>query len=276
MRMIVVTADTRLASSLARECARAGTPATTHGRAADVLLEPLPSSAGVVVVDWLLPDEPGIELCRRLRASSCYRSVPIVLLVGSCNEADKQLAMASGANAILLKPCSLAELMACVGKVAASTAHGKVRLGELSVGGIELDLSARVARYRGRPVHLGAVDARILEFLMRAAGRVVSRREILAVVWTDNAPSERAVDVYVSRLRRALCSAWNVDPIRTARGKGYGLGVIGGRQRIGTAARRPRRADLGASQPDRFPDPVPPAYDRSPGRSSPRARSRTP
>lgn len=222
MHLIIVSADQDLTASLAEEAARAGHVVAIHRRSADLTVEQLGPRDAVAVVDWLLPDEPGTELCRRLRTHERHRSLPVVLLVGSCDEADKRLAVGAGADVILLKPVSVKEVMARLAALASGRPDA-APFGRLQVAGIELDLAAQIARHRGRPVHLGAVDGRLLEFLLTSQGRPCTRPEIVAAVWGQDIPSERTIDVYIARLRRALRTAWNADPIRTVRGVGYAL-----------------------------------------------------
>jgi two-component system phosphate regulon response regulator PhoB len=94
----------------------------------------------------------------------------------------------------------------------------------VKVGDIELDRSRMVVMRQGKTIHLGPTDYKLLEFMMQAAGRVLSRSQLLQGVWGDEVYiDERTVDVHIGRLRKALVRDWSTDPIRTARGAGYGF-----------------------------------------------------
>jgi two-component system phosphate regulon response regulator PhoB len=239
-----MTADDALATRVVCAAARAGLRVVTQRRSAELTTADLEIPDLVALVDWLLPDEPGIELCRRLKLSDAHRSLPVILLVGSCSDADKRLAVEAGADLIVLKPVSVPELMHGIKTLVETHSDVARPPGTVTVAGIELDIAAQVARHCGKPVHLGAVDTRLLAFLMTTDGRTVTRREMIVAVWGPDTPSERTIDVYIARLRKALRAAWKADPIRTVRGVGYALGASRQHERPGMAARRLNKSGL--------------------------------
>jgi two-component system phosphate regulon response regulator PhoB len=178
----------------------------------------------LVVLDWMLPSTSGIEICRRLRARSETRQVPIIMLTARSEEADRIRGLSTGADDYVVKPFSLPELMARVKALLRRAAPARIAE-VLEVGDITLDRAAhRVIRGK-REVRLGPTEFRLLEFFMQSPGRVLSRGQLLDGVWGRDAyVDERTVDVHIGRLRKALVRHKEVDPIRTVRGAGYAFG----------------------------------------------------
>lgn len=178
----------------------------------------------LVLLDWMLPGGlSGIELCRRLRAREATAHLPIIMLTARGEEDERVRGLALGADDYVVKPFSLAELMARIGAVLRRARPDAVKA-VLSAGGLELDRDAVRVRHDGQEVHLGPTEFRLLEFLLQSPGRVFSRAQLLDAVWGQDAfVEERTVDVHVGRLRKALVRAGAPDPIRTVRGAGYGI-----------------------------------------------------
>jgi two-component system phosphate regulon response regulator PhoB len=175
----------------------------------------------LILLDWMLPGPSGIELCRRWRARAETAKVPIIMLTARGEEEERVRGLATGADDYVVKPFSVPELMA---RVRAILRRSKPELiaSVLNAGEIELDRETHRVRRRGRELHLGPTEFRLLEFLMQAPGRVFSRTQLLDGVWgRDVYVDERTVDVHVGRLRKALGPGR--DPIRTVRGSGYSL-----------------------------------------------------
>jgi two-component system phosphate regulon response regulator PhoB len=178
----------------------------------------------LIVLDWMLPATSGIEICRRLRARQDTRHLPIIMLTARGEESDRVRGLATGADDYVVKPFSLPELMARV--KALLRRSSPERIAEvLAVGEITLDRAAHRVMRGAREVRLGPTEYRLLEFLMQAPGRVLSRGQLLDGVWGRDAyVDERTVDVHIGRLRKALIRGRESDPIRTVRGAGYVLG----------------------------------------------------
>jgi two-component system, OmpR family, phosphate regulon response regulator PhoB len=175
----------------------------------------------LVVLDWMLPAVSGIELCRRLRARSETRSIPILMLTARGEESDRIRGLSTGADDYVVKPFSVPELMARVKAILRRAAPDRVS-DVLKVGDIELDRMAHRVTRGAREVHLGPTEYRLLEFLMQRPARVLSRSQLLDGVWgRDVFVDERTVDVHIGRLRKALIRGKEHDPIRTVRGAGY-------------------------------------------------------
>jgi two-component system, OmpR family, phosphate regulon response regulator PhoB len=192
------------------------------GEEAEILLaEQRPD---LVLLDWMLPQVSGIELCRRLRARPETRGIPIIMLTARGEEGDRIRGLSTGADDYVVKPFSLAELMARVRAILRRSAPDRMAE-RLKTADIELDRAAHRVTRGLREVRLGPTEFRLLEFLMESPGRVLSRTQLLDGVWGRDAfVDERTVDVHIGRLRKSLIRGKERDPIRTVRGSGYVFG----------------------------------------------------
>jgi two-component system phosphate regulon response regulator PhoB len=177
----------------------------------------------LVLLDWMLPQLSGIEVCRRLRAKPETRNVPILMLTARGEEADRVRGLNTGADDYITKPFSMTELLA---RLRAVMRRIRPSLSEdtVKVGDIEMDRVAHRVRRSGREVHLGPTEYKLLDHLIQHPGRVFSREQLLDAVWgSDIYVEARTVDVHVGRLRKALNIDGTKDPIRTVRSAGYSL-----------------------------------------------------
>jgi two-component system, OmpR family, response regulator len=172
----------------------------------------------VIVLDVMLPDGSGVELCRRLRGRQM--SVPILLLTARGGVRERVEGLEAGADDYLAKPFALSELLA---RVKALGRRGPtLRTAAITVGNVVVDLESRRVLLRGRPVPLTAKELAIVEVLATRRGGVVARDELIEAVWGEVTDSARAsLEVLVARVRRKLGGA--DAPIRTVRGMGYGF-----------------------------------------------------
>ena len=178
----------------------------------------------LIILDWMLPQVSGIELCRRLRSRPSTRAIPILMLTARGEESDRIRGLSTGADDYVVKPFSLPELMARVKAILRRVAPDRVA-DVLKVSDVKLDRSARRVTRGPREVHLGPTEFRLLEFFMESPGRVLSRTQLLDGVWGRDAfVDERTVDVHIGRLRKAIVRGKERDPIRTVRGAGYVFG----------------------------------------------------
>ena len=178
----------------------------------------------LIVLDWMLPNVSGIEICRRVKASPETRSIPIIMLSARSEEADRVRGLETGADDYVVKPYSVVELMARLRTQLRRTRPAT--MGErLSFADIILDAGEHRVFRAGQPLHLGPTEFRLLSTLMEKPGRVWTREQLLDRVWgRDIYVDTRTVDVHVGRLRKALCLHGGEDPVRTVRGAGYALG----------------------------------------------------
>jgi DNA-binding response OmpR family regulator len=174
----------------------------------------------VIVLDIMLPELSGVEVCRRLRAEDV--GTPILMLTARGAEADETNALETGADDYLRKPFSFPVLVA---RCRALLRRGE-RSGwsELTVGDLVLDPRRRVARRGGAEVRLSRRETALLEYLMRSSGQVVSKEDILKDVW-GGCDDRRGnlVEVYIGYLRRKLDQVPGMSTVRTVRGHGYQL-----------------------------------------------------
>ena len=223
LRLMIVEDDEPLVELLRYNFEAAGYEVETvmHGDEAEARLkEAVPD---LLILDWMLPGLSGIELCRRLRQRPVTQKLPLIMLTARGEEPDRVRGFDTGADDYVVKPFSVNELVARAGRLL-TRAHPDLMAEVVQVGDIELDRAAMIVKRRGHTVHLGPTDYRLLEFLMKAPGRVFSREQLLNNVWgNDVYIDDRTVDVHIGRLRKALQRAWKSDPIRTVRGAGYSL-----------------------------------------------------
>lgn len=222
-RILVVEDDTALSTLLRYNFESAGYAVTMASSAEDGEHHLVAASFDLVVLDWMLPDMSGIELCARLRRSKSYAGLPILMLTARGEEADRVRGLKTGADDYVVKPFSVPELMARVSALLRRASPERVS-DTLRHGDLALDRVAHRVLRGSREVNLGPTEFRLLEALMESPSRVLSRAQLLDRVWGSAAEiDDRTVDVHVGRLRKALIRGNEPDPIRTVRGAGYTL-----------------------------------------------------
>ncbi|NDR54873.1 phosphate regulon transcriptional regulator PhoB [Aliiruegeria sabulilitoris] len=193
-----------------------------NGEEALLLVEE--NAPDVIVLDWMLPNVSGIEICRRLKMQPDTRGVPIIMLSARSEEVDRVRGLETGADDYVVKPYSVAELMARIRAQLRRTRPASV--GEkLTFDDIVLDAETHKVFRDEQLLKLGPTEFRLLTTFMEKPGRVWSREQLLDRVWgRDIYVDSRTVDVHIGRLRKALCQHGGEDPVRTVRGAGYALG----------------------------------------------------
>jgi two-component system phosphate regulon response regulator PhoB len=178
----------------------------------------------LIVLDWMLPNVSGIEICRRVKANSETRNIPVIMLSARSEEVDRVRGLETGADDYVVKPYSVVELMARVRTQLRRTRPAT--MGErLSFEDIILDAEEHRVFRNGQPLKLGPTEFRLLSTMMEKPGRVWTRDQLLDRVWgRDIYVDTRTIDVHVGRLRKALMANGGDDPVRTVRGTGYALG----------------------------------------------------
>ena len=178
----------------------------------------------IVLLDWMLPNASGIEVCRRLRASARTRDIPILMISARTEDVDRVRGLDSGADDYVVKPYSMRELMARV-RTQLRRSRSLQAAARLEHEDIVLDPETHRVTRGGREVKLGPTEYRLLAVLMQSSGRVWSRSQLLDRAWGEGIHVDlRTVDVHIGRLRKALRCAGGGDPVRTVRGAGYALG----------------------------------------------------
>ncbi|MGA8890889.1 MAG: response regulator [Anaeromyxobacteraceae bacterium] len=176
----------------------------------------------IVLLDLMLPDMSGTEVCRQLKGDARTRAVPVIVLTARGEELDRVVGFELGADDYVVKPFSVRELVLRVKAVLRRAGRQGTEKPVTEVGGIRVDLDAHRAWVRGEPVDLTALEFKLLSTLVARAGRVQSRERLLTDVWEMSSEIEtRTVDTHVKRLREKLGPA--SDLIETVRGVGYRL-----------------------------------------------------
>jgi two-component system phosphate regulon response regulator PhoB len=177
----------------------------------------------LLILDWMLPGVSGIEICRRLRAREATRTLPIIMVSARREESERVRGLAVGADDYVVKPFSVIELMARVRALLRRSRPERIAE-RLRAGDLDLDRLTRRIRRGDRDIRLGPTDFLLLEYLLEKPGRVLSRAQLLDLVWGRSAEvDERTVDVHIGRLRKRLTKGKERDPIRTVRGAGYAI-----------------------------------------------------
>ncbi len=178
----------------------------------------------IIVLDWMLPNVSGIEVCRQLKTRSGTRAVPIIMLSARSEEVDRVRGLETGADDYVVKPYSIVELMARVRAQLRRSRPSSVGA-TLEFADIRLDSESHKVFRGAELLKLGPTEFRLLATFMEKPGRVWSREQLLDRVWgRDIYVDTRTVDVHIGRLRKALCLHGGDDPVRTVRGAGYALG----------------------------------------------------
>ena len=175
----------------------------------------------LILLDWMLPGQSGIEFARRLKADRHTRDIPIIMLTARGEEMDRVRGLESGADDYVTKPFSPRELMARIKAVLRRRAP-QMTDEPVEINGLALNPVTHRVTGNGVPLNLGPTEFRLLHFLMTHPERVHSRAQLLDQVWGSHVfVEERTVDVHIRRLRRALEPTGHDALIQTVRGAGY-------------------------------------------------------
>ena len=177
----------------------------------------------LLLLDWMLPDLSGIEICKSIRKDTSFKNLPVIMLTAKGEEEDKIKGLDSGADDYLTKPFSYNELLARI-KAILRRSDPKTVSDTLEFDDLRLDrLEKRVFR-DSIEIKLGPTEFRLLEFFLTNPKRVFSRDQILENVWPNNINVEtRTIDVHIRRLRKSININNNKELIRTVRSSGYSL-----------------------------------------------------
>ncbi len=173
----------------------------------------------LIILDIMLPDSDGLEICRSIRNHSELAPVPVIFLTARASETDRIVGLELGANDYIVKPFFIRELIARI-KIHFRGQPPATKI--LRSGDLELDRARCRVHLNGTEITLTATEFRLLEFLMSRPGVVFSREQLLDAVWGhDRAVTDRTVDVYILRLRQKIEAAEESTFIRSVRGFGY-------------------------------------------------------
>ncbi|MBI2801124.1 MAG: response regulator transcription factor [Gammaproteobacteria bacterium] len=219
MRVLIAEDDEDTAAFVTQGLADLGYVSQWVASGAEALRRCREEVFDLIVLDRLLPELDGLKVLKRVRAAGTR--TPVLMLTALGGIADRVEGLEAGADDYLIKPFAFAELAARLTALLRRPPLGE-SVTQLQVGSISLDLLQRKVRRDGREIHLQPREIKLLEQLMRQAGRVVTRTMLLEQVWGFHFdPQTSIVESHLSRLRTKLNEGRAADPIETLRGIGY-------------------------------------------------------
>jgi two-component system OmpR family response regulator len=221
MRILVIEDDPKESGYLAKGLGRLGHTVELSRDGIRGLDRASKGSFDVLVIDRMLPGLDGLAIIETLRARGIQ--TPILILSVLSRVDDRVRGLETGGDDYLTKPFSLVELVARLEALTRRSTAGRTRT-HLAVGDLEMDLLERVVKRGGQPLDLKAREFKLLEYLMRHAGQVVTRSMLLADVWGYHFdPQTNVIDVHISRLRKKIDGGFGRPLLHTVRGAGYVL-----------------------------------------------------
>jgi two-component system, OmpR family, phosphate regulon response regulator PhoB len=194
--VLVVEDEAALATMLRYNLEKQGYRVEEAADGQEALTRIAETQPDLVLLDWMLPQMSGLEVCRQIRRRSATRDLPVIMVTARTEDQD---ALLRRSNALPVK-------------------------GQLAFHDITMDLAAHRVQRNGRPIHLGPTEFRLLEYFMQHPRRVFSREELLDAVWGPDIHVEpRTVDVHIRRLRKSINATGELDIVRTVRAAGYAL-----------------------------------------------------
>ena len=189
----------------------------------EALLFASESAPDIILLDWMIEGISGLEVCRRLRRAPETANLPIIMLTGRGEEADRVRGLETGADDYVTKPFSPRELVARV-KAVLRRVRPALAGEQLRFSDLEMDIVGHKVKRAGRTIPLGPTEFRLLRHFLEHPGRVFSRERLLDAVWGRDRDIEiRTVDVHIRRVRQAINFDGQPELIRTVRSAGYAL-----------------------------------------------------
>jgi phosphate regulon transcriptional regulator PhoB len=224
-RVLVVEDEPDVAEMIRYNLQKEGYDALLSANGVDALRQVREARPDVVLLDLMVPQLNGWEICRRLKQEAGTRAIPVIMVTGRTEEGDKVLGFEMGADDYVTKPFSPRELLARVRAVLRRGKPAEAPPGKhhLKAGDLEIDRHRFEVTMKGRPVDLTRTEFELLAALVGTPGRVFGREELLDLVWgQDGFVEPRTVDVHVARLRAKFTDAKLPPPgVETVRGVGY-------------------------------------------------------
>ncbi|MGI9615121.1 MAG: response regulator transcription factor [Acidimicrobiales bacterium] len=233
MRLLVVEDEVPMAESLKTGLEREGFAVDLAFTGVDGLHLAREVAYDAIVLDLMLPEMNGYRVCQTLREEANW--TPILMLTAKQGDLDEAEGLETGADDYLTKPFAFVVLVARLRALLRRADNS--RPVQFSAGDLAIDVDARTAGRAGRPLELTAREFSVLEYLMRSAGTVVSKREIVEHVWDLHFDGDlNIVEVYVRSLRKKIDEPFNLRSIETVRGAGYRLRTDGGVAELGDSS----------------------------------------
>ena len=214
--VLLIDDDEKLAPLLTEYCERYGIKVSAAGLPSEGLAQLAQGEFDAVILDVMLPEMDGFEVCRTIRATS---DIPVIMLTARGEVTDRVVGLEIGADDYLPKPFDPRELVARIHTIAKRRQHQPAKSDVLSFEDLQIDQSAREVRVRGKLIDLTTMEYQLLVFLASTPGKDYSRDDILNYLkGTETELFSRSVDILVSRLRQKIKPA---TPIKTVYGSGY-------------------------------------------------------
>ncbi len=221
MRVLIVEDDTHVARNIAKMLSEAGHVADVAHDGEDGLAMAREGAFDVLIVDRMMPRRDGLSMISELRSDGDKTPALVLSALGEVD--DRVEGLKAGGDDYLVKPYAPSELMARVDVLARRRDPDAVKT-KLEVGDLAMDLLARTVHREGDAILLQPREFRLLEFLMRHSGQVVTRTMLLEKVWDYHFdPQTNVIDVHISRLRSKIDKPYEVQMLHTVRGAGYRL-----------------------------------------------------
>ncbi len=199
---------------------QSGYSVVTAGDGAEALKKARSQTPDLIVLDVMLPEMDGFEICKTLRLETATATTPILMLTAKAAEIDRVLGLELGADDYLTKPFSPRELLLRIKKILGRGQTGEKPRDQLRFGDLHIDVPRHVALWKAKPIELTATEFKLLTVLAQRAGRVQSRDQLLRDVWEyDSLIDTRTVDTHMRRLREKIGAA--SKHLDTVRGVGY-------------------------------------------------------
>lgn len=222
MYILLIEDDTNAASSLARGLQEYGHTIDLAGDGQAGLQFALTNNYDVMVIDRMLPGLDGLSIIRRLRQQAIHTPALVLSALGEVD--DRVEGLRAGGDDYLVKPCAFSELLARLEVLVRRTRAVESET-ELNVDDLHLNLLTHKVIRNGQPIRLQPKELRLLEYLMRHAGQIVTRSMLLEQVWDFHFdPQTNLIDTQISRLRTKIDKEFDQPLLHTIRGKGYCLG----------------------------------------------------
>ena len=220
LRILVVDDEPEIIELVEFNLKQAGYAVITAADGAEALKKARSHPPDLIVLDVMLPEMDGFEICKALRLDAATAKIPIVMLTAKAAEIDRVLGLELGADDYLTKPFSPRELLLRVKKILARFQTVEKPKEQLRFGDMLIDLPRHIASWKSKPIELTATEFKLLTVLAQRAGRVQSRDQLLRDVWEyDSLIDTRTVDTHMRRLREKIGPA--AKHLDTVRGVGY-------------------------------------------------------
>ena len=221
-KILIVEDESSFSEALEFLLGKEGFSVITAGTGTEALKKFEQGGIDLILLDLMIPEISGTEVCRQIRAKS---KVPIIMLTAKDSEVDKVVGLEIGADDYVTKPYSARELVARINAVLRrnGSESASVESGMITVQGIRMDIDRHQVSVNGIPVSLPLKEFELLEFLMRNAGRVLTRIQLIDRVWgSDYVGDTKTLDVHIKRIRAKIeDDPANPKIIQTVRGLGY-------------------------------------------------------